>query len=355
MTWLYFLSSEGLQNSLDKLYTYCSKWEMEVSTIETKVMVFNTSGRLLKGYRFHYNGINLEQVKEFNYSGTTFSISGNHSYPKEKLRTKANKAYFPMLKALHKIDFDAVPSFHLFDTLITPILNYNCEVWNQISKHKIEAISNKEYRLEKLYFDTPGEKLHLQFCRNILGVSYKTSVAATLGELGCYPLMIKSFSQMIKYWHHIKPQVDSSTLIHKAVSFMERRENLGQYTWLSTIKFIRFYCGMQEVWFDPQTIKNGSIASKCQARSRPVYQVNVCTNLSDFLGIGSTLNNSHNIFILNLNSIVFHYFSRSPFCIIIRLDLSHLSDFLRIKMNTCSCSTFIFLLQYMQLQSVILL
>ena len=33
--------------------------------------------------------------------------------------------------------------------------------------------------------------------------------------------------------------------------------------------------------------------------SRPVYQV--CTNLSDFLGIGSTLNNSRNIFILNLN------------------------------------------------------
>ena len=55
-----------------------------------------------------------------------------------------------MLKALHKIDFDAVPSLHLFNTVITPILNYNCEVWNQISKHKIEAINNKEYRLEKL-------------------------------------------------------------------------------------------------------------------------------------------------------------------------------------------------------------
>ena len=117
------LSSEGLQNSLDKLYTYCSKWEMEVSTIKTKIMGFNTSGRLLKGCRFHHDGINLEQVKEFNYLGTAFSVSGNHSYPKEKLRTKANKAYFPMLKALHKIDFDAVPSLHLFDTLKTPILN----------------------------------------------------------------------------------------------------------------------------------------------------------------------------------------------------------------------------------------
>ena len=87
---------------------------MEVSTVKTKVMVFSTSGRLLKGYRFHYNGINLEQVKEFNYLGTTFSVSGNHSYPKENVKT------------LHKIDFDVVPSLHLLGTLITSILNYNC-------------------------------------------------------------------------------------------------------------------------------------------------------------------------------------------------------------------------------------
>ena len=118
------LSSDGLQNSLNKLYTFCNKWKLEVSTIKTKVMVFNSSGRLLKGYRFYYNGISLEQVKEFKYLGTTFSASGSHQLPKEKLRKQANKAYFPMLKALYKIDFDAVPSLHLFET-ITPILNYN--------------------------------------------------------------------------------------------------------------------------------------------------------------------------------------------------------------------------------------
>ena len=168
------LSSDGLQNSLNKLYTYCNKWKLEVSTIKTKVMVFNSSGRLLKGYRFYYNGISLEQVKEFKYLGTIFSASGSHQLPKEKLRKQTNKAYFPMLKALYKIYFDAVPSLHLFETLITPILNYNCEVLSQLSKHKIEAINDNKYRLEKLYFDTPGEKLHLQFCRNILGVSNKT-------------------------------------------------------------------------------------------------------------------------------------------------------------------------------------
>ena len=137
-----------------------------------------------------------------------------------------------MLKALHKIDFDAEPTLHLFDKLIAPILNYNCEVLNQISKHRLEAINNNTYSLEKLYFDTPGEKVHLQLCRNILGVSNKTSVVATFGELGCYALMIGSFSQMIKYWHHIKTEVDNSSLIYKVVSFMENRESLGQHNWL---------------------------------------------------------------------------------------------------------------------------
>ena len=211
------MSSLGLQNSLNKLYTYCNKWGLKVSTIKTKVVVFNTSGRLLKGYNFFNNGISLEQVKEFKYLGTTFSASGSHQLPKEKLRRKANKAYFPMLKALHKIDFDAVPSLHLFDTLIAPVLNYNCEVLNQISKHRLEAINNNAFCLKKLYFDTPGEKVHLQLCRNIIGVSNKTSVVATVGELGCYPLMIGSFSQIIKYWHHIKTEVDNSSLIYKVV------------------------------------------------------------------------------------------------------------------------------------------
>ena len=102
-------------------------------------------------------------------------------------------------------------SLHLFDSLIAQILNYNSEVCSQLSKQNLDAIDNNDYKLEKLFFDTQGEKLHLQFCRNILDVANKTSIAATLGELGCYPLMIKC---LIKYWHHIRIEVDHDTLIY---------------------------------------------------------------------------------------------------------------------------------------------
>ena len=109
------LSSDGLQNSLDKPKVYCDKWHLELNTTKTKSIVFSTTGRLLKGYRFSYNGKILEQVREFKYLGTTFSGSGSLMCAKEKLRTQAKKAYFPMLNALHKIDFEALPSLHLFD------------------------------------------------------------------------------------------------------------------------------------------------------------------------------------------------------------------------------------------------
>ena len=55
------LCSDGLQNSLDKLKVYCDKWHLELNTTKTKIIVFNTTGRLLKGYRFSYNGKILEQ------------------------------------------------------------------------------------------------------------------------------------------------------------------------------------------------------------------------------------------------------------------------------------------------------
>ena len=43
-------SAKGLQKSLDILKTYCDKWNLKVNIGKTKVIVFNKSGRILKGF-----------------------------------------------------------------------------------------------------------------------------------------------------------------------------------------------------------------------------------------------------------------------------------------------------------------
>ena len=203
-------------------------------------------------------------VKEFKYLGTTLSPSGSLFLAKEKLRKQANKAYFPVISALHKIDFDTVRCLKLFDSLIKPILTYNCEFWSQLTKSKIEAIQSKKISLEESYFDAPAEKLHLLFCRNVLGVSNKTSSLATLGELGRYPAMLNClYVQRVKYWHHIKTAYSKDSLVYEVISYMENNDEQEQYKWLSTVKFILELCELDYVWKDSDKIENSNLITKC--------------------------------------------------------------------------------------------
>lgn len=69
----------------------------------------------------------------------------------------------------------------LFDRMVMPILMYCAEIWGIYSTtHLIE-------------------KVHIQFCQNILGVKSQTPNMAVLGELGRYPLAILCKERVIKY------------------------------------------------------------------------------------------------------------------------------------------------------------
>ena len=100
-------------------------------------------------------------MREFKYLGITVTASGGLYNAREKLKKQANKAYFPMLRVLRKINFDTTTSLKLFDSLIKPVLTYNCELWSQISKYKMESMESNKLSLEETYFDNPDEKLQV--------------------------------------------------------------------------------------------------------------------------------------------------------------------------------------------------
>ena len=106
--------------------------------------------------------------------------------------------------------------------------------------------------------------MQLQMCRNILGVSGKTGVLASLGELRRYPLLLSCCVHMVKYWYRIKTDTPNTSLINKILSYMEEKEDLGEHSGLSTVKFLLGYCNMNDRWLNryPTEIKNDTIVSK---------------------------------------------------------------------------------------------
>ena len=72
----------------------------------------------------------------------------------------------------------------LFDVLVKPVLLYGCEVW----AHEGTDIL---------------EKLHLRFCKYVLGVNKSTCTNMVYGELGATPLSLISQSRMVMFWASI--------------------------------------------------------------------------------------------------------------------------------------------------------
>jgi hypothetical protein len=142
-----------LQNSLDTLYEYCCKWKLVVNSEKTKVMIFRKGGRLQSNISFSYNGNPVEIVSKFTYLGIVFTTGGSFSEAQSTLAGQATKAIFRMNKYLFKFtDISVKHRLELFDKLVSPILNYSSEVWGFIPGKSIE-------------------RLHMQFCKNMLGVN----------------------------------------------------------------------------------------------------------------------------------------------------------------------------------------
>ena len=86
---------------------------------------------------------------------------------------------------------------HLFDSLVKPILLYASDFWGCLNLPKINPI----------------ETLHIQFCKELLGVQKQTVNIGVLLELGRLPLSIYAKKYAIKNWERISLKRQANTLL----------------------------------------------------------------------------------------------------------------------------------------------
>lgn len=242
-------SAKGLQCALDKLYDYCMKWKLLVNIDKSNVMIFNKSGHLLKNFKFHYGNTILQLTNEYCYLGIVFVPSGSFTKAMERLKEKASKAYFKIRDNL--FSSSSKSSVKLFNSLITPILCYGCEV---LVPYLLKKLNNLNF--VSLCDKLPGEALHIKFCKLVLGVHKKATNAAVRGELGSYPLLIIMLRLSIKYWWSLNIQClhGCNSLVVHALLDNRRLCNDGIFSWSSGIKSILIFIDKFDIWDKPNVL-----------------------------------------------------------------------------------------------------
>ena len=98
----------------------------------------------------------------------------------KSLSDQALIAYYNLLKLFDRVKISIKTKLTLFDTMVVPILLYGSEIWGVYNYHEVD-------------------KLHIKFCKRILGVRKNTQNYAVLGELGRVPLFILAKERAVNF------------------------------------------------------------------------------------------------------------------------------------------------------------
>lgn len=88
------------------------------------------------------------------------------------------------------------------------------------------------------FSNLPAEKLHIKFCKTVLGVNKKATNLATLSELGRFPLHYDVIKSMLKYWHRLENLGSLFPLLRDAYLESQSLHNLKIQSWYGSIAFV---------------------------------------------------------------------------------------------------------------------
>ena len=172
-------------------------------------------------------------MKKFRYLGVVFTPGGSFTETQNTLAGQAQKAIFKMNKYLYKFTYISPKHIlELFDKLIMPILNYGCAVWGFIPANAIERV-------------------HMQFCKRLLGVKKNTQNDFVYGELGRTNCRSKRYLLILKYWFKILTCPDNKhiKIVYKLmVNDMDLVPN--KVNWASLVRHLLMSLGFYEIWLE---------------------------------------------------------------------------------------------------------
>ena len=146
----------------------------------------------------YYDNIELEVVDSFKYLGIMFYKNYSWNRTQKCLAEYGSFALHNVYRLLQDMNLKTSEKVKLFDSLVGSVLGYAGEVWG-------------------IHGGPDIERLHIQFCKRILGVQKSTNLAALYSELGRRPVMVFRKLRILNYWW--KAIESGDTLVRNVYDF----------------------------------------------------------------------------------------------------------------------------------------
>ena len=166
-------------------FSWCCKWRLSVNDVKSKVVHFRKKSHVRSDFEFHIGRNILHYVDQYKYLGVTLSEHLDFSITSSSLADLASRALGAVnskFKVLKNMGFSSYSK--LFDSCVSPILDYCSAVWGFGKHERCDTIQNRALR----YF---------------LGVNRFTPIHALTGDTGWHSCRVRRHISMIRNWNHL--------------------------------------------------------------------------------------------------------------------------------------------------------
>ena len=161
----------------------------------------------------------------------------------------------------NEMNFNHLTMLSLFDTYVASIAHYGCEVWGNHNAPDLE-------------------KVHLKFCKSILGVKRSTSNFVVYCELGRLPLIYVRKLRIIKYW--LKIMQSENCILKSSVEYMyevfSTKPNCKN--WISNVKSILDEIGLSDIFENVHSLSSKYVICIVKERLTDVYKQNILSDIT---------------------------------------------------------------------------
>ena len=141
-----------------------------------------------------------------------------------------------LFSVFNNYEFKTSEKCKLFDVLVSPVLNYSCEIRGLNEGKDVEQI-------------------HTKFLRKILCVKKSTNLCGLYGELGRVPLAIMRKIHMFRSWIKLLKADNNSVIKHIYIMLRNDADNnisYNKHNWAYQIKSMLQSLGLEYLWSNQQ-------------------------------------------------------------------------------------------------------
>ena len=178
-------SEEGLQQQLDYLNQWCSKWRLVVNKNKTEVVHFRRKHKDRTSFEFSLGVNALNITDEYRYLGLVLNEHMDFSATGQILADAGGRAFGALRNKLHYLRECRYDTFtKLYVTCVTPILDYSAGVWGYKFNQKPENVQHRAIR-------------------SFLGVHRFAPNHAIYGDIGWVSSQLRRHIEICRLWNRL--------------------------------------------------------------------------------------------------------------------------------------------------------